>query len=116
MGKGLKIVAHQEEWVEIIELSGEITKSDEVLPEEILSQDSGIRALVFDFTGVNYINSAGISLLIRLVRMVREKSVAVLAYGLSDHYQKIFKMVGLSNYLYLYPNESAALAAAGLIR
>lgn len=116
MSKGLTIVSHQEEWVKIIDLAGEITTADEMLQEQILPQGSEIKALVFNFAGVDYINSAGISLLIRVVRQAREKSVAALGYGLSDHYHKIFQMVGLNSYLYLYPNETAALAAAGLIR
>ncbi len=116
MSKGLIITTHAEERVMIIELSGELTKPDAILPEQILPPDTQIMAVVFNFTAVEYINSAGIALLIRLVRRAREQQAAVLAYGVSNHYQKIFNMVGLTSYLYLYPDEATALAAAGLIR
>lgn len=116
MDKGLQLTTREEEWVKIIELSGEITKSDEVSPDQILPPSQEITAVLLDFTKVDYINSAGIALLIRLVRQAREKPIAILGYGVSSHYQKIFQMVGLTHYLYLYPDETTALAAAGLIR
>ncbi|KUO73012.1 MAG: hypothetical protein APF81_23960 [Desulfosporosinus sp. BRH_c37] len=116
MAKGLQIISREEEWVKIIELSGEITKSDEVPPDQILPPSQEIKAVVLNFSKVEYINSAGIALLIRVVRLAREKPIAVLAHGLNSHYEKIFNMVGLTNYLYIYPNEGTALAAAGLIR
>ena len=115
MSKTLQISSREEEWVKIVELSGEITMSDEGLSNQILPPSKEIKALVLHFAKVDYINSAGIALLIRVVRQAREKPIAVLAYGVSNHYVKIFQMVGLTNYLYLYPNEATALAAAGLI-
>ncbi|GAB6173132.1 STAS domain-containing protein [Paradesulfitobacterium aromaticivorans] len=116
MSKGLHISTRTEERVQIIELAGELTQPDAILPEQILPPEAEIIAVVFNFTKVDYINSAGIALLIRLVRQAREKQTAVLAFGVSNHYQKIFTMVGLTNYLYLYPDEEMALAAAGLIK
>jgi len=116
MDKGLQIISREEEWVKIIELSGEITKSDEVSLDQILPPSQEIKAVVLNFSRVDYINSAGIALLIRVVRLAREKPIAVLAHGVNSHYKKIFQMVGLTNYLYIYPNEATALAAAGLIR
>lgn len=100
----------------LIDLSGEITKSDAVSPDQILPTKQETKAVVLNFTEINYINSTGIALLIRVVRQARDQSIAVLRYAVSSHYQKIFQMVGLTNYLYLYPDETTALAAAGLIR
>jgi len=112
MAKSLQIASREEENVRIIDLTGDLTQSEEDLAKLILPSD---RALILNFTQVDYINSAGIAQLIRLVRSVQENRVTVLAHGVSTHYQKIFQMVSLTNYLYLYPDEKSALAAAGIM-
>jgi anti-sigma B factor antagonist len=58
--------------------------------------------LILDFTKVEYINSAGISILIDVITESDEadgKKGKLYAIGLTSHYQKIFKMVGISQYI-----------------
>lgn len=112
MTTSLQIASREEENVRIINFIGDLTQSDEDLAKLILPSD---RAVILNFTQVDYINSAGIAQLIRLVRQAQENRVTVLVHGVSPHYQKIFHMVGLTSYLYLYPDEKSALAAAGII-
>ncbi|UOF92572.1 STAS domain-containing protein [Fodinisporobacter ferrooxydans] len=60
--------------------------------------------ILFDFTNTRYINSAGIALLIRYVREARQKEYFCYAVGVSSHYQKIFRIVGLSSYIENFPD------------
>lgn len=112
MSANLQIAAHERDHVRIFSLSGDLSQTDGSLMELIQPTD---RALILNFTEVNYINSAGIAQLICLLRHTQENHLNVLIHGLSSHYQKIFEMVGLTQYFYIYPDEKSALAAAGII-
>lgn len=65
--------------------------------------------MVLNFTGVPYINSLGIALLIRLVRTTAKAGNQTFAYGITPHYQKLFLMVGLTEYMMVYPDEYSIL-------
>lgn len=108
----MQITSQEKENIRIISLSGDLTQAEGNLTELIQPAD---RALILNFSDVNYINSAGIAQLICLLRETQEKKLTVLVHSVSSHYQKIFEMVGLTKYLYLYPDEKSALAAAGIM-
>ena len=55
--------------------------------------------MILDFTHVDYINSTGIALIVRLLAEARRDHREVVAVGLSDHYQEIFRITRLSDYL-----------------
>jgi anti-anti-sigma factor len=55
--------------------------------------------VVLDFSRVGYINSIGIALIVRLLAEARRDRRAVMARGLSDHYQEIFRLTRLSDYV-----------------
>jgi hypothetical protein len=40
---------------------------------------------------------------------------ALAAFGLSDHYQDIFRITRLADYIPIYPDEGSALAGAELM-
>lgn len=83
----------------ILSFKGQLTSSSEALFQEILSQDPWPKVTLCDFSDVDYINSSGIAMLIRLLRQSMTKGGSLRARGLSPHYQKIFRMVGLSDYI-----------------
>lgn len=70
------------------------------------------RALVLNFAEVGYINSTGIALVVGLLGRARNDHHTLVACGLSDHYQEIFEITRLSDFMPIYPNENAALAGA----
>ncbi len=55
--------------------------------------------VTLDFTAVDYINSTGIALIVRLLAEARRDHRDVVAIGLSDHYREIFRITRLSDYL-----------------
>jgi anti-anti-sigma factor len=59
----------------------------------------GATRVVLDFGGVDYINSTGIALIVRLLAEARRDHRDVVAIGLSDHYREIFRITRLSDYL-----------------
>jgi anti-sigma B factor antagonist len=69
---------------------------------------AGATRVVLDFTRVDYINSTGIALIVRLLAEARRDHRNVIAIGLSDHYREIFRITRLSDYLTIADTEPAA--------
>jgi anti-sigma B factor antagonist len=59
-----------------------------------------------NFEASDYLNSAGIGLVISLVEDARQSGRAVYGYGLSSHYRKLFGMVGLTEQMTLVADEA----------
>jgi anti-anti-sigma factor len=54
---------------------------------------------VLDFSEVSFINSAGISVLLKFVVRARKEGYKLFAINLTPHHQKIFKMVEMSRFM-----------------
>jgi anti-anti-sigma factor len=54
---------------------------------------------VLDFDEVSFINSAGISALLKFVVTARKAGYKLFAMNVSPHHQKIFKMVEMSRFM-----------------
>lgn len=65
-----------------------------------------VKAVGFNFTATDYLNSAGIGLIINLVEEAIQGGRKVFAYGLGSHYRKLFSMVGLTERLTLVADEN----------
>ena len=68
--------------------------------------------IVMNFGEVSYINSTGIALLVGLLARARKSKRRLLVYGLSPHYQEIFQITRLADFMSIYSDESSALANA----
>jgi anti-sigma B factor antagonist len=68
---------------------------------------AGATRVVLDFAAVDYINSTGIALIVRLLAEARRDRREVIALGLSDHYREIFRITRLSDYLTIADAQSA---------
>jgi anti-sigma B factor antagonist len=69
---------------------------------------TGEARVVLDFADVDYINSTGIALIVRLLAEARRDHREVIAEGLSEHYRDIFRITRLSDYLTIADPQSAA--------
>jgi anti-sigma B factor antagonist len=56
-------------------------------------------AIRLDFGAVDYINSTGIALIVGLLARARAESIPVQAAGLTPHYQHIFAITRLSDFI-----------------
>lgn len=66
--------------------------------------------LLLDFSEVDYINSTGIAALVGLVATARAEGRDLGAFGLSDHYQEVFRITRLSDFLTIYEDLTIATA------
>jgi anti-sigma B factor antagonist len=99
--------------VAVLRFEGDIasTSKDAVLGAyQSLSKET-TKLILLDFTGVDYINSSGIALVIQLLIEASNAGQKVYAFGLSPHFTKVFTMVGITKYAGLFPTQADALAA-----
>jgi anti-sigma B factor antagonist len=103
------------EAVRVIDIKGEVTaQSEEVLMDAYgRASGDGVKAIVLNFTGLEYMNSGGIGLLVTLLVRAQRQGQAVLAYGLSDHYRQIFELTRLDEAVHIHDSEADAIAATG---
>jgi anti-sigma B factor antagonist len=98
-----------------IDIEGDITaQSEDVLMDAYArASGEGVRAIVLNFTALDYMNSGGIGLLVTLLVRAQRQHQQVLAYGLSDHYRQIFELTRLDEAVGIHDSEAEALAAVG---
>jgi anti-anti-sigma factor len=70
-----------------------------------------VKRILLDLSKVEYINSSGIALIIQVLMQARSTAQSVQTFGLSDHFRKVFTMVGMTKYTGLHADELSACAA-----
>ena len=73
--------------------------------------DNNANNIIFNFRENDYINSAGIAILIGIVTEARKRNQRLLMAMPSSHFQKIFRMVGLTQYADIYSSLEEAQAS-----
>ena len=70
---------------------------------------SGADTVLLNFSGVEYINSTGIALIVGVLASARKNGHSVTACGLADHYREIFEITRLSDFMQIFPDEASAV-------
>lgn len=100
----------------VLDIRGDVTAASE--PQLMAAYEQAgnppPKALVLNFSDLEYMNSGGIGMLVTLLVRANRKRQQVLAYGLSDHYRQIFELTRLDEAIHIFPSESDALKAASL--
>ncbi len=98
-----------------IDIKGDITAQSEDVLMDAYGRASGhaVKAIVLNFSELEYMNSGGIGLLVTLLVRAQRQHQRVLAYGLSDHYSQIFELTRLDEAVGIHDSEQDAMAAAG---
>lgn len=93
-------IIRREEFGEVAILHITSTSVDAISAAAIAAECQEIRSItVLDFSEVSFINSAGISALLKFVVQARKAGYKLFAMGVSPHHQKIFKMVEMSRFM-----------------
>ena len=98
-----------------IVLRGRIDREGDDTLAEASSKAAALGAPVveLDFSAVDYINSTGIALIVRLLAEARRDRREVRARGLTEHYREIFRITRLSDYVTLEDDETVAPVPVG---
>jgi anti-anti-sigma factor len=93
-------VVRREEFGEVVVLHIRTNSVDAVSAAAIEQACTDMRPItVLDFDQVAFINSAGISVLLKFVVRARKSGYKLFAMNLSPHHQKLFKMVEMSRFM-----------------
>lgn len=86
---------------------------DAVSASAIESACADMRAItVLDFADVAFINSAGISVLLKFVVAARKAGHKIFGLHVSPHHQKIFKMVEMTRFMPIIEEQDLASYSA----
>src|SRR5712691_4296041 len=111
MSNDIEVTIRDRDDVAIIDIKGDVTAVTGEAIEEAYQEVSlvGATKILLVFDQECYINSGGIAILIGIVSESQENKQIIRITGLSEHFQKIFDMVGLTRYTDIFPSEVEAL-------
>lgn len=99
--------------VGVIDIQGEVTAAaDGVLSDAYTQASTGARGVVLNFSGLEYMNSSGIGLLVTMLIRANRQKQKLCAFGLNNHYKQIFALTRLNEAIKIFDSEKDAVAAA----
>lgn len=96
----------------ILSLNGRIDTATAPELEQAINKaiDGGNRKILLDFTGVSYISSGGLRVLLATAKKLKNPGDKFAISGLSPEVLKILKLAGFTSIFSIYPSEGEALA------
>jgi len=112
MNQGFSASVRDIPGVEVIDLQGEINAfaDQELSAAYDLAEEHNTQTIVLNFREVSYMNSTGIALIVGLLARARKAGRRMAVYGLSDHYQEIFQITRLADFMSIYSDEASLIA------
>ncbi len=103
----------QVEGFAVVQVSGELDVYTAPALEEALGElvDQGRVAIIVDLTGVTFMDSTGLGLLIKALKWTREKDGALRIVANTEKVLKVFRVTGLDSVLALHPTVEEASRA-----
>ena len=97
--------------VTLFDIRGDVTILSETFLNEAYERanNQGASKILLEFEKSVYINSGGISVLIQLLAKTKKNNQQIGITGLSEHFQKIFNMVGITKFAKIYDTQEEAL-------
>ena len=97
--------------VMVIYIQGDITAFSETKLNEAYRSATGQGAarLLLKIAADAYINSGGIAVLIQILAQTSRNRQVIGITGVSEHFKKIFSMVGITKFATIYPSIEEAL-------
>ena len=89
----------------VLDLTGNVSAGAEQKLLEVYAKTSRKPVVILDFSGVDYINSTGIALIVGLLASARTAGQEVQARGLAEHYREIFRITRLSDFMTILDDE-----------
>lgn len=95
----------------LFDIRGDVTALSESSLSDAYNKatDQGVGNILFKFKKDAYINSGGIALLIQILAETKKNNQQAGITGLTDHFKKIFNMVGITKFAKIYDSVEAAL-------
>ena len=92
----------------VIELHGDIDGRADAALDAAYTKVEHSDDVRLDFSGVSYMNSTGIALIVGLLARARKNGHTLSAAGLSHHYREIFEITRLADFMTIVDEEETA--------
>lgn len=109
MNKENQIFLRKEADIIIVDIKGDITAQSEPFIFDAYQKIKDFKKILFNFEESAYINSGGIAIIISILAKGNKSNQVIYISGLSDHFKKVFHMVGITKYSKIYFTEVEAL-------
>jgi len=106
-----EIKIEREKDIAVLQIQGDITAHSEPYINEAykgLNEQGAAPKILIHFQEDAYINSGGIAVLIQILAQTRKNDQQIGITGLSEHFKKIFRMVGITKFADIYDNLDEA--------
>ena len=99
--------------VMLLDIEGDITAFSEPFLNDAYkdANDQGAEKILLKVGPDAYINSGGIAVLIQVLAQTKRNSQTIGITGLSDHFKKIFNMVGITKFADIHNSVEEGIAA-----
>jgi anti-sigma B factor antagonist len=96
----------------VVDIHGDVTgfAENQLMDAYTEASSGGASAIILNFSGMDYMNSSGIGLLVTLLIRANRQGQRLLAVGLTEHYRHIFELTRLDEAIRIYDTEADALA------
>lgn len=96
----------------IVPLQGQINSANAAaLEAEVLTLvDGGVRNLVFDFSALDYISSAGLRMVLVTAKRLKQEGGQLVLCAMQPHVREVFDISGFLAILNVEPTRAEALA------
>jgi len=111
MEQEIEIRLERHDGVTLFDMHGDLTAFSEPFLKEAYknANDEGASKILLKFEETAYINSGGIAVLIQLLAETKKNKQEISITGLSEHFKKIFNMVGITKFAKIHNTVEEAL-------
>ncbi|MCJ2165671.1 MULTISPECIES: STAS domain-containing protein [unclassified Pseudodesulfovibrio] len=102
-----------ENGITILAVNGNLdAEGTQTMEEKVLALlEGGETKILFDFSGLDYINSSGLRVLVLAYQRLKKKEGVVAICGVKDYIQEVFEVSGYDKIFPLYTMRADALGA-----
>jgi anti-anti-sigma factor len=106
-----KIKLEKHDMVTLFDIQGDITAASEPYFSEAYNEanEQGANKILLQFEESAYINSGGIAVLIQILAQSNKTGQMIGIIGISNHFKKIFNMVGITKFANIFNTREEAL-------
>ena len=111
-GDNMTLETRNIDGVHIVQLEGQIrisTQNDFKDHLDALSAEYGDKSVLLNMTGISYMNSAGIGIIVDAFKKFREKGGRLSMCNLTADIFRLFEVTKLNRFIQIFENEEAAL-------
>ena len=101
--------------VTVMDIQGDVTAFSEPFLNQAFqsANDQGAGKILLKIGDNAYINSGGIGVLIQILALTKQNNQMIGITGVSDHFKKIFDMVGITKFAKIHDSVENALEVMG---